>query len=59
MVYVLVLVLNGAVSNVTLPEGTTLAACQKAGAAWVAESSKLRGMAKGDFVCLPVEKSSP
>lgn len=34
-----------------MPEGTTLAQCQKAGAAWVAESSK------GDFVCVPVEKA--
>lgn len=57
LVYILVMVLNGTATNVTLPEGTTLAQCQKAGAAWVAESSKLRGMSKGDFVCVPVEKA--
>lgn len=56
LVYILVLVLNGTPANVpvALP---TLEACQKAGAAWVSESSKLRGMAKGDFVCVPAEKA--
>jgi len=55
LTYILVLVLNGTVTSTTLPEGTTLDQCQKAGAAWVAESSKLRGMSKGDFVCVPVD----
>lgn len=52
--YILVLVLNGTPTNVpvALP---SIESCEKAGKAWVAESSKLRGASKGDFVCVPVE----
>lgn len=51
--YILVLVLNGNPAAST--PIANLEACQKAGTAWVAESSKLRGASKGEFVCVPVE----
>lgn len=55
--YVLVLVLGASVANVPVAMPTE-AACQKAGREWVEQSAKLRGMLKGDFVCIPVETAS-
>jgi hypothetical protein len=54
LTYILVLVLNGTPVNAPV-QATTLAACEEAGASWVASSAKLRGPAKGDFVCFPVK----
>jgi hypothetical protein len=53
--YLLILVLNGTPTQITTPQPMTLEQCQETGKAWVAESSKLRGAAKGDFVCVPVK----
>jgi len=51
--YILVLILHGTAT--TAAQGLTLEQCQKAGAAWVKESSKLSGPSRGEFVCVPVE----
>jgi hypothetical protein len=55
LTYILVLVLNGTpAASQPLP---SLEACQKAGTSWVAESAKLRGASKGEFVCVAVQAS--
>lgn len=57
LTYLLIIVLGGATTQVHTDKPLTLEQCQETGKAWVAESSKLRGMLKGDYVCVPVKAS--
>lgn len=54
LTYVLVFVLNGVPTTAPV-QFATLKACEEAGAAFVKEVPKLRGIRNGEFLCVPVD----